>query len=260
MSDSISDLSTSTSQRFRPGAERRLAGSVVAPARLTVEDRERMYEVLETYFSGTDRARFEADLREKEGVILLRDAEHDRIQGFSTFMRMNARIDDRDVVAFFSGDTIIEREFWGDTLLSRMWARLVFAEADRLAAASPATRVYWFLISSGYKTWRFMPVFFRQFFPNLETETPLDLQQIMDTLGTRKFGDEYRPEEGIVRFRNPMPLRPGVADLTEEKLRDPQVAFFAARNPGWPNGDELVCLTEIARANLTRAGQRMVQP
>lgn len=257
MSDWMSDLSTSISPPFRASSERRLTGSVVPPDRLTVCDRDRMYQVLETYFSGTDRDRFEADLGEKEGVILLRDTVEDRIQGFSTFMRMNLR--EHDLVAFFSGDTIIEREFWGDTLLSRLWARVMFTESDRITAASPATRVYWFLISSGYKTWRFMPVFFRRFFPNAELETPADAQGIMNLLGERKFGDEYHPAEGVVRFRAPTPLRPGVADLTEGRLRDPYVAFFAARNPGWARGDELVCLTEISRANLTRAGLRMVQ-
>ena len=46
--------------------------------------------------------------------------------------------------------------------------------------------------------------------------------------------------------------------MTAERLRDPQVAFFARMNPGHARGDELACLTELSRANLTRAGQRMV--
>jgi hypothetical protein len=29
-------------------------------------------------------------------------------------------------------------------------------------------------------------------------------------------------------------------------------------NPGHANGDELACLTEISRSNLTPAGERMV--
>jgi hypothetical protein len=41
-------------------------------------------------------------------------------------------------------------------------------------------------------------------------------------------------------------------------MTDRQVAFFARMNPGHILGDELACLTEITRSNLTRAGQRMV--
>jgi hypothetical protein len=217
-----------------------------------------MYALLETYFSGTDRRRFEADLNEKETVVLLRNAASGRIQGFSTLMRMTASIDQQDVIAFFSGDTIIDREYWGDTILSRLWSQTVFAEAARLAAERPAAIVYWFLICSGYKTWRFLPVFFREFYPNPDRATPPHIQRIVDTLGARKFGDQYVPDSGIVKLRAATPLRSGVANVTSERLRDRQVAFFARRNPGHALGDELACLTEISLGNLTRAGHRMV--
>jgi hypothetical protein len=36
------------------------------------------------------------------------------------------------------------------------------------------------------------------------------------------------------------------------------VSFFAEKNPGHVKGDELACITEISRSNLTRAGERMV--
>src|SRR3712207_8262757 len=34
--------------------------------------------------------------------------------------------------AFFSGDTIIHRDFWGESTLPRLWARHVFALADAI--------------------------------------------------------------------------------------------------------------------------------
>jgi len=243
MSSSINVPLTSTSPHFE-SVERRLTGSVVS--RTTDEERGEMYALFESYFAGTARARFESDLAEKDGVILLRD--RDRICGFSTFKW----IDDGDIVAFFSGDTIVDREYWGETVLSRMWAKIAFAKADQTDR-----KVYWFLISSGYKTWRFLPVFFREFYPNPETPTPVPVQALIDNLGAHKFGDEYA--NGIVRFRNATPLRRGVAEITEERLRDPLIAFFARANPGHASGDELACLTEVSRANLTRVGQRMLR-
>lgn len=217
-----------------------------------------MFALLRRHFAGTDRARFEADLREKETVILLRDASSGAVQGFSTLMRMTAHLDQKEVVAFFSGDTIIDRAYWGESTLSRTWGRVVFDEADRIVAERPGTSVYWFLICSGYKTWRFLPVFFREFYPNAERPTPPEIRRLLDTLATRKFGDEYLPEPGIVRFHSATPLRSGVADVTGERLRDPQIAFFSRVNPGHPAGDELACLAEISRSNLTRAGLRMI--
>lgn len=247
MSSSINVPSTSTSPRFESDAARHLTGSVVS--RTTPEERDEMYALLATYFSGTDRERFESDLAEKDGVILLRDETSGRIRGFSTFLWMR----DPARIVFFSGDTIVDRDYWGESVLSRTWAQIAFSEADR----NPATPVYWFLISSGYKTWRFLPVFFRLFYPNPDAATPAHIQKIIDELGHRKFGDQYR--QGIVRFNAATPLRRGVAEISEERLRDPRIAFFAQMNPGHADGHELACLTEIARSNLTRAGERMLR-
>jgi len=222
---------------------------------VTLSDRHDMYALLRTYFDGTTRARFETDLRDKEAVIMLRDESSGRIQGFSTFTRMTAA---PGVIAFFSGDTIIDRAFWGETVLSRIWGETMFAEAERIAVRDPDTSVYWFLISSGYKTWRFLPLFFREFYPNMGAPTPPHVQRLLDILGMQRFADEYLPDRGIVRFKQPTPLRRGVAELTEERLRDPRIAFFARMNPGHVNGDELACIAELSRANLTRAGLRMI--
>jgi hypothetical protein len=216
-----------------------------------------MYALLSAYFASTTRGRFEADLAEKDTVILLRDAAEGRIQGFSTLLAMHAEQQGEPRIAFFSGDTVVSREHWGETALCRLWVSAVFAETDRAVATCPSTRAFWFLISSGYKTWRFLPVFFRNYYPNPLGATPPDVQAILDTFAVAKFGSEYDRARGVVRFCNATPLRSGVADLTSERLRDPLIAFFAERNPGHAEGDELACLTEITRSNLTRAGERM---
>jgi hypothetical protein len=238
---------------------RRLAGEAIPSGRLTTEERDEMYALLQMYFTGTARARFDADLQEKETVILLRDSSSGRIQGFSTLMRMSAAIDGEQIVAFFSGDTIIDRGYWGETILSRIWAQVVFGEVDAIVRDRPDARAYWFLICSGYKTWRFLPLFFRRFYPNTNEPTPPTCQRLLDTLGAHKFGDQYIAGPGVVRFHAATPLRHGVADLTDQRLRDRHVAFFARMNPGHAEGDELACLAELSRSNLTRAALRMME-
>lgn len=258
MSDLNLVLPTRISQHSDREIPRRMAGFVAPRSLIAPADREEMYCLFETYFSGTSRATFESDLAEKEMVFLLRDSLSGQIQGFSTSMRLSARIDDQEVVAFFSGDTIIAREYWGDSLLPRLWSQTVFAQADLITLSRPDTRVYWYLICSGYRTFRFLPVFFREYWPNMSSPTPAYQQKILDTLGRLKFGNQYLKESGIVRLASATPLHPGISDVTEQRLNDPQVAFFARKNPGHIHGDELACITEITRANLTKAGQRMV--
>lgn len=238
----------------RPAAApAQLDGCVRRVAELEPREREQMRALLQRYFEDVAPARFAADLDEKEWAVLLRDRAG-QLQGFSTLMRLRASVDGRPVVGFFSGDTIIDREHWGGTALPRLWAQHVFA----LAAEVREARVFWFLISSGYKTYRFLPTFFRTFYPAYSAPTPPEMQRTLDALALLKFPDEYDPARGVVRLAQATPLRAGVADLTPERRGDPHVAFFAAANPGHADGDELACLTEIAPSNLTPAGRRML--
>ena len=216
-----------------------------------------MYALLSAYFAGTQRRLFESDLAEKESVILLREPGG-QIRGFSTLMRMEINVDSRPVIAFFSGDTIVAKEYWGETILGRLWSQTVFTEADRITAEQPSTQVFWFLISSGYKTYRFLPIFFREFYPCPSSSTPEEIQRILDVLGRSKFGDRYDAASGIVRFEQAAPLLPGIADITDERLRDPFVAYFNSRNPGHARGDELACIARVSRDNTTRATERML--
>lgn len=258
MTNLIDGQSTWISPHSSQSSARSLVGSVVPRERLTPADRDRMYALLSTYFDATCRTRFEEDLAEKESAVVLRDVNDGQIQGFSTIARMEMTVDTREIVAFFSGDTIVAREYWGETILSRLWSQTVFNEADLIVASRPLVHVYWFLICSGYKTYRFLPVFFREFYPCPSSSTASDLRRILDTLGKAKFGHEYDAASGIVRFTHASPLRRGVADITERRLNDPMVAFFNRVNPGHALGDELACITRISRSNVTRAGARML--
>jgi len=258
MSNLIDAPSTSTLQHCKGVGDSRLEGWVVPQASLTDADRDRMYELMSTYFDKTQRTLFEDDLAEKELIILLREIRSGQIQGFSTLMRMESNVDSQDIVAFFSGDTIVSKEYWGETVLSKLWGQIVFTKADLIVAERPSAQVFWFLISSGYKTYRFLPVFFREFFPCPSLSTPQYIQRILDVLGETRFGDQYDAASGIVRFLQAAPLRQGVADITEQRLNDPMVAFFNSKNPGHARGDELACIARISRNNVTRAGERML--
>src|SRR5205823_6261147 len=102
-------------------------------------------------------------------VIQLIDPVTDALCGFSTQALLDVDVAGRrPVKALFSGDTIIDRGHWGVSALTRVWGRLALSLIDAL----PSTELYWFLISKGYKTYRFLPVFFREFYPRHDAPTP----------------------------------------------------------------------------------------
>lgn len=256
MPNSIAALPTWKSPRSESP---RLSADVIPRERVTPSEREEMYQLLEAYYQNTSVEQFAQDLTEKDMVILMRDPADARVVGFSTLMTIEITIENRNVIGFFSGDTIIAREHWGSSLLARLWATTVFREADRIRQHSPNTLCYWFLISAGYKTWRYLPTFFVAYAPHPDLQPSPFERQVVQALATKKFGGDYHADAGIVRFGRANPLRPGVAEVTKRRLRDPLVEFFVRMNPGHGQGDELACLVPISRSNLTPAGLRMLK-
>lgn len=215
----------------------------------------RMFELLDDHFEGVEADRFEGDLSEKHWVLVIRDDEG-VIQGFSTAMLMDADVEGEAVRAIYSGDTIINRAYWGDKILGTLFLRFVIDVAKRC----PDRRVFWFLISMGYKTYRLLKLFFHDYHPRWDVETPPWAKNVLDTLGRCKFGEHYDAARGVVSFSGKRErLRKGVADVTEAHLRHPEIRFFVERNPNHEDGDELACIAEIRPENFTRAAKRVLR-
>lgn len=217
-----------------------------------LSDREKMsmLRLLDRQFEGVTRERFEADLDGKSAAILLLDSENE-IAGFSTVLVENTELAGENVTLIYSGDTVVDLSARQSALLARVWIASV-----RQLVGDSRRRILWLLICSGFRTYRFLPVFWREFWPRWERKTPPRAAREIDELASRLFGAAWDRDAGVVRLSAPQVLREEAATIAEGRLRDPNVAFFLSRNPGWAEGDELVCLAEISEANLTRAGRR----
>ena len=222
-----------------------LESQIVAANELRPEEAEQMCWLMQAHYEGVTEAQFLADLAAKQWVILLRDK--DRLCGFSTQVLFDHPFDGGTVKILFSGDTVIEKKYWGSLALPVAWGRLMLS----LLAAHPGMNLYWLLTSKGYKTYRFLPVFFREFYPCHATETPVVEKNLLRGVAARRFGTRFDPVAGILRAKpGDQRLRDGIAELDEKRLRDPHVAFFQERNPGHAQGDELVCLARFHPDNL----------
>ncbi|MGW8267665.1 MAG: hypothetical protein ACWGSQ_14970 [Longimicrobiales bacterium] len=224
---------------------------VIALSRVAVEEMLRLFRA---HFQVLNPDAFLRDLGRKQFVIQLLD-EEDRLQGFSTITSFRTSFRGRDVGVVYSGDTIIHPEFWGSSVLPKAWLQVVV----EMAPALPRP-LYWLLLSSGYKTYRMLPVFFREFHPRFDKDTPEAALGLMGHLAHLIAGAQFDPRKGIIRFAcGATPLRPGVAEPDEQHLRDPHTAYFLKRNPGHRWGDELVCLAEVADGNLSGGGRRILR-
>jgi hypothetical protein len=225
---------------------------LVPCADLTAAHQDAMFQLLAQHFDGVTPGQFNRDLSEKNLALLLRRG--DQLVGFSTLLAGATRFKDEPVNIIYSGDTIVTPEAWGTTALPRAWV----AGVNALKATLPPGRCFWLLLTSGFRTYRFLPVFWREFFPRFDMATPPEIQSLLSQVAIERFGAQFNPGAGIVRFTHPQRLRAGLQTIPPGREHDSHTAFFLERNPGHADGDELVCLSELCPENLTAAGQRMM--
>jgi len=227
---------------------------IIARSRLPVTVREAMFVLHARHFANVRRARFMSDLDEKDWVILLLKRDGG-IAGFSTQKLMppvgaggNARF-------LFSGDTIVEREHWNTPFIAGCFGHLMLMLMELYGEDD----LYWFLISKGFRTYRFLPVFFNRFWPAPDRDTPPAMAALLSAAATHRFGDAFDPASGLIRIHGGDHLAPELADVPRTRLCDPHVAFFLARNPCYADGDELACLAPVRRDNLNAYALRVIR-
>lgn len=220
-------------------------------ADLSQENRRELRELLERHFEGVTEEQFGRDLAEKDWVLRFRMGG--ALVGFTTLAVQTVTVLGREVIALYSGDTIMEPVAWNSPALARSWIRLV----RRVCPSASGLPCYWLLLSSGFRTYRFLPVFWREFWPAPGVVMPPETRALRDALAATRYGNLYDANTGIVRFERPQRLRGGLAEVPDSRRSDPHVAFFLEQNPGWERGDELVCLADLAERNLTAAGRRV---
>lgn len=221
---------------------------------LTSEHKAAMYALFENYYTAVNPEQFHEDLDSKHYSILL-TSDNGKIQGFTTLEIISIGDSSSNCmssntpegIALYSGDTILHRDYWGDQTLPWAWCKL----AGEIKAQSLNTPLYWFLIVKGHRTYRYLPVFSRLFYPSHKTVTPIEMQTRMDTLATRKFGNAYKKELGLIKFEQSKGhLNDDFKEVAPHLEKNVHVRFFLDKNKHYDQGDELVCMTELCESNM----------
>ncbi|ACY17256.1 hypothetical protein [Haliangium ochraceum] len=225
--------------RARSGRLRGEVRRVAALAPATVDD---MWQVFSHYYTDVSRRRFQDDLAHKSEVILLRDSGDGSLQGFSTIEVSEKMYQGKRALVVFTGDTVIEQSYWGQGVLPRIFSRRL----SMIKLRNPRARVYWLLISKGYKTYLLLTRNVPEHWPRHDRATPPAVQQLLDEVAGERFGASYKPERGVLHFERRMGrLKSSVAPIRLAQLEVPDIRFFVERNPGHIHGDELCCLGHI---------------
>jgi hypothetical protein len=236
------------------GPARRLQGRTVAVSRLDDSTRRTAFGLFARAYEGADWSRFLSDLEEKQHVILMRDLQMGELKGFSTVSVREETIDRGKAIVVFSGDTVIDRDYWGQKVLHRQLSLLFL----RVQLENPLRPVYWFLVSKGYKTYLGLINNFPISIPRHERPDDPRLRRLLDRLALARFGSTYDVASGIAVNMAHERVRPGLAPIDDAALTNPRVRFFVERNPGHARGDELACLGLVRKRDAARIALRTV--
>lgn len=231
--------------------------SEFTPVEVLTEDRVgRMFELMREHYENVRRTEFERDLAEKDCVISLIDSATGALKGFTTLMAFEHECGGGRFQIVFSGDTIVHPDSWGSWELPKAFGRALISIRERRVDLP----LYWMLISKGFRTYRFLPVFFKEFHPCHDRPTSPELQHLMDSLSQRKYPANYDRARGLIVFPDRcQKLRPDLGTVAEARVgSDPHIRYFLERNPGHSKGDELVCLARFGEDNLTPLIRRIL--
>ena len=209
-------------------------------SRIDVNDIRQMYGVYSRYYERTEWDLFLRDLSKKTGAFLIRRKSDNLIVGFSTIVSSDMVIRGKKSRGVFSGDTIIERAYWGSRVLQIAFTKFMLAEKLRY----PRQPIYWLLISKGFKTYLLLANNFLEFYPNPRGNQGDDLSDVVDTYCNEMFPEFYDAEKRILDFGTDYQcLKGDVAEITDEmRMSTPAIRFFEERNPEWRRGTELPCV------------------
>lgn len=225
---------------------------VVRPIDLEEFQIEAMFGLMQESYENLDFEKFKRDLFNKDKVILL--FEDNVIYGFSTYKLIELEYNGERVYGIFSGDTIVHSSQAMSLGLQRTFSEVVKGYMDEFGS------LYWFLVCKGHKTYRYMSLYLNEYYPNYKTSTPVREQDLMMLYAENIYGNAYDEKLGvIVNQGNNDYVKVGVSDADTKALRKKEVQFFVQKNPGYINGDELVCIAEFKPENMRQAFYKMVE-
>jgi hypothetical protein len=232
-----------------------LKAETVEIKELRDEDKFELFKLFSQYYEQVSKDKFLYDLNNKDKIILLRCKSNKKIRGFSSLRILEFKQSGKVIIGIFSGDTIIDENFWGATALTFEF----FKNVLKVKLKYPFNDVFWLLISKGFKTYLLLANNFQTYYPRFDKETPLKYQTFLNSAWTELYPEDYDKENGILRTAHKYDrLKSHIAKIGARELENPKISFFSQSNPRWAEGDELCCLGRIDMGLVIRYSLRTI--
>ena len=171
-------------------------------------------------------------------VVLFRD-DHDTLVGLTMVTVDRIDAEGRPAVAFSVLDTYLRPAMRHLEQAAMAYAVLSMRELVR----NRGRAVYAVMPTGTYHGYELVTHTLATFYPRPGQEPPPRQQAILAAVAEKRFASIWDRDRGVLV--HPQNLAPEVVEIPEERLADPVVAFFAERNPGYREGEVLLCIARI---------------
>ena len=231
-----------------------LKGKIIKVKELTEKQKVEMFDLMTLHYDNYKLENFKSDLFKKEDIVLELD-EKSKIMGFTTIEYVDIDVENKPIKLLFSGDTIIHKDYWANNNLISDWFNFIYKKSLEIKPVD----FYWLLFSKGYKTYKYLPLFFKNFYPCYGSPTPVFEQKIIDSYALKYYPDNYNKQTGVIEMnRKKDYLKNFAAEIPNNMLNNKNVQFFLEKNPNFRLGNELVCCAKIDFNNLSRVSKKII--
>lgn len=206
-------------------------------------------------FTDATREGFEQSFTNKRDAVLIKDARTGELVGLGGVAVEELPLGDSRCVVIFPGDTLFDPKVRGKSLVQGL-GLLYYLECRLKRPTLPVYMVYG---TFSYKSYLMLPRNFRTFWPRQGAPMPAREQALLRDVAERFYLDVRERAGGALVARTTKRLREGVATVDEAALRDPDIRYFHEQNPGYTDGEVLLCLIPLHTANWLSVGRNVLR-
>lgn len=232
---------------MKPIKRERVGAETVPLERVSPKDILDMYGLFCQYYDNVDFNTFVRDMNKKQAVIMIREKKSRGMRGFSTITEVPLTFKNRKAIGVFSGDTIMHKDHWGSSALHRAF----FLYIVNLLIRNPHRRIFWILISKGYKTYLLLANNWDNYYPRHDRPVQPEYEAIVESYCDQLWPGVYDKKTKTLNFgANYQCLKGEVTPITDHmRKKFPKIAYFEKCNPNWVDGVELPCVGEAKLSN-----------
>lgn len=182
---------------------------------------------------------------------------NNKIVGFTGLRINRTEIDDRQCLLIYFGQTIVDQDYRGRSLIPRTGAKLMIRYWKDLIRGN----LFVWADALTYKAYLVFAKSLEEYYPCYQTATPSRVRKLINFVGHEYYEDTFDASSGTVR-KDTVFVNDPTTFINREEEQDLDVLFYAGANPDYINGHGLITIAPMHSKNylilLAKCAQRLL--